>query len=531
MKTDVIKRAEVFAAIVISLLILFLLIVRARHAGGLWRDECATMRLATIPTSVAMSWSFPFPLLLSLIVRVHSSLFGISDLSLRCLGVGTGVALIGVAWLSARWTRGGAPLILLSVLGLNATFLTWGTTIRGYGLGSVAIVLAVSLAARVLNNPTRANLIALLLTFLAGPQLLVHDAALMLAIASAAIAVCVIRRRWKLALILLVMAGVTILSCLPFLVLNVPGNSNIVLKYPTSFAGLWYNFKIACGPPQWLAPMVWSALVCVALGGAIYRLAATRRAPPSRESNLLLFGISVVVISAATYFVFLRVLNYWPHPWYYLPLLGVMAAAIDLIIGTLSTFRGAGFARLVFAIAISPVLAFATWPKLIERQTNMDMIAHSLEENAAPSDLIVVNPWDRGVSFNWYYHGSARWVTVPMMSEYRIHRYDLLKAKMMSANPLDDLFESIAQTLRSGRQVWLVGGAQWLKPGEIPHWLPPAPNSEFGWNNDAYRNSWSQQLGAFLQQHVEQAEISPAPGISVNEVEKEPVWRLAGWHE
>jgi hypothetical protein len=102
---------------------------------------------------------------------------------------------------------------------------------------------------------------------------------------------------------------------------------------------------------------------------------------------------------------------------------------------------------------------------------------------------------------------------------------------MMSADPLDDLFERIGQTLQSGARVWLIGGAQFLKPGEIPHFLPPAPNSEFGWSNDAYRNSWSQQLGAFLQQHAPRANLLPASTLPINEVENDPVWKIEGWRD
>ena len=528
--TDFVRRAEYLGAILISLVILFLLVVRATHAGGLWRDECASMRYAGCSSLAEVREMFPFPLLQAAIIRVHTILFGKSDGSLRCLGIIAGVALIGVAWLGAHSNRIGAPLTLLSLLGLNSVFLISGTAVRGYGLGSVIAVLTASLVARVLVNSSAAAVIVLLLAFLAAPQLLVHDAPLMLTIAIAAIAVCIFRGRWKLAMLLFATAALTALCCLPYLAANAPGNSNIVLKYPISFAGVWYNFTLACGPPESITPWAWIALIVLAVAAALWRLATTLRDPSSSESDLLLFGIFLGIASVLGYFVFLRILNYWPHPWYYLPLMAVMAVAIDLIIGSLP-FRLMRWARLIFAVIIGTVLAIAGWPKLLERQTNIDIIATGLEKKADANDLIVVNPWDRGVSFNWYYRGPARWITVPMMSEHRRHRYDLLKAKMMSAHPLDDLFASIAEKLRSGQRVWLVGGAHLLNPGEFPHWLPPAPNSEFGWNNDAYRNSWSQQLGAFVQEHAERLEISESPATLVNDVEKEPVWLLEGWRD
>ena len=530
MRTDIVKRAEHVAAILISLLVLFLLVLRAQHAGGLWRDECASMRLAQLSTFSQIQARFPFPVLFAALVRAHTAFFGTGDTSLRSFGAAVVIALICVAWINARLTRNGAPLIFLPLMALNATFLTWGTSIRGYGLGCVMIVLAAGLAARLLINPSLLCAVALFVTFLGAPHLLVHDAALVLAIAFAGTVVCLVRRKIKLALVFVTAAALSGISCLPYLFANFQRQAMIVLKYPTSLAGVWMNCEAACGPPASIMPIVWCALFLVATTGAIWFLVAWRR-DVSMPSDLVLFAVLVSCISIAGYFAFLRVLNFWPHPWYYLPLFGILAFAIELMFGAISQNQWARLGRLAFTMGISVVLALAAYPKIIERQTNIDLIATNLEKNAVPRDLIVVNPWDRGVSFNWYYSGSAPWITVPMMSEHRIHRYDLLKAKMMSPNPLDDLYESIKAALQSGSRVWLVGGAQWLRPNEVPRRLPTAPNSEFGWNNDAYRNSWSQQLAAFIQAHVVHANMAIKPGELVNEVENEPVWELEGWRD
>jgi hypothetical protein len=527
---DVIKRAEVFAAVLISLLIFFLLIVRAQHAGGLWRDECTSMRLAGASSIADIRERYPYPLLHPAIVRLHTALFGESDTSLRTLGVETGLALIGVAWLNAWLTGSGAPLIFLPLMGLNALFLTWGTTIRGYGLGTVMIVQAIGLAGRFVIKPTKGVGVMLFLVLLASPQLLAHDSPLVFTISAAAILVCVARGRIKLALILMGITALVGLSCLPYLLDNFNRAQWLVLKYHASLGGIWRNFAAACGPPAPIMPVVWCALFFLACGGALGRLGRVWR-HRTPESDLLCFALLAGALSIPGYFAFLRVLNYWPHPWYYLPLLGTLAAATELMIsGWLHVFW-IRFSRLVFAIAIAALLPFAAWPKLLERQSNIDWVAHDLEKSADAKDLIVINPWDHGVTFYRYFHGTARWVTVPMMDDHRGHRYDLLKAKMMAPNPLDDLLPLIAQTLRSGGRVWLVGGAQLLNPGETPHWLPPAPNSEFGWNNDVYKKSWSQELGAFLQQHVLAANMLPDPTVPINEVENDPVWKLEGWRD
>ena len=69
------------------------------------------------------------------------------------------------------------------------------------------------------------------------------------------------------------------------------------------------------------------------------------------------------------------------------------------------------------------------------RQTNIDLIAAQLREQAGPNDLILVYPWYCGITFNRYYHGAAPWTTLPALSDPRIHRYDLLKEKLAARRP------------------------------------------------------------------------------------------------
>ena len=100
MNPKLIKYAEWIVAILLSATVLFLLIVRSTHTGGLWRDECDSLELARLPTfaDVLHNLKFTsFPILFPTIVRVFTSLFGTSDASLRCFGFLVGAALLGVA--------------------------------------------------------------------------------------------------------------------------------------------------------------------------------------------------------------------------------------------------------------------------------------------------------------------------------------------------------------------------------------------------------------------------------------------------
>jgi hypothetical protein len=176
-------------------------------------------------------------------------------------------------------------------------------------------------------------------------------------------------------------------------------------------------------------------------------------------------------------------------------------------------------------------LPLADWPKIIERQTSIDIVAHKLEESAAPADLIVVSPWQFGIPFSWYYHGATPWVTLPVISDHQIHRYDLFKAKMVSPRPIDDVANLIGATLRSGRHVWLVGGIKLPPDGEAALSLPPAPNSKFGWDNVAYMESWKQQMGVFVHAHALRGNwVSLAAG-TVNNLESVPLAVVQGWRD
>src|SRR5204862_5078204 len=95
------KRVERAVGLILSLIVLFLLIVRATHAGALWRDECDSLQLARMPrfADVVENLHYTsFPILFPATIRSYTLLFGTSDNALRFFGVAIGVALIGAAW-------------------------------------------------------------------------------------------------------------------------------------------------------------------------------------------------------------------------------------------------------------------------------------------------------------------------------------------------------------------------------------------------------------------------------------------------
>jgi hypothetical protein len=100
-----------------------------------------------------------------------------------------------------------------------------------------------------------------------------------------------------------------------------------------------------------------------------------------------------------------------------------LAALAELVLSMIGQLQSrVRVVRLCLAILLAAALPFFVWPKITERETTVDLLAKNLERYARGQDLIVVNPWFLGPSFSWYYHGQTRWITLPELSEKRIHR-------------------------------------------------------------------------------------------------------------
>lgn len=536
MKSQILKFAEWSTAILLTLAVLVLLFARAQHAGGLWRDECASVQLAEMPRIADVFKNFQresFPALFPLTVRAYGAIFGTSDTALRTFGLMVGVMLLVVIWINALLLTGTPPLLALALLGLNTTFLVSGTSMRGYGIGSVAVLLVVGLVGKMLLEPTRSRIFAAFCASVLSVQFLLYNSVLLAAIATAVVIVSLLRRQFRTVLAMGAICIVCAISMLPYLwpFWN-ESRSTVVLRSLVTLNWFWRPLGLALGNPTFFMVALWGALFVTLIVGTVMRLVIIWSNKPAPECDLLLFGLVVAVTSIVFYFTFLEIIGYLPREWHFLALLSIIAGTIDLLAASLCHIRWVRAARLAAVIAALIVMPIANWPKVTQRQTNLDLVAHKLEELAHREDLIVVDPWTLGVTFSWYYHGGTRWVTVPVMWDHRVHRFDLLKEKMMSPYPLNDLSEMIAGTLRASHRVWVVGGISLPKTNEKTLPLPPAPDSQFGWNCDAYASVWSAQLGDFIQAHASRGQFIPVKvDGSVNDVEDEPLMLVEGWRE
>ncbi len=119
----IVKLAEWIVARLLTITVLALLIVRAQHAGGLWRDECASVQVAVMPTVdellQKLSTRVFSGLFLSDPARLGRQIFGTGDAAFRCFGFAVGIILLAAIWTNSRLLAGGAPPYSLAPPGIE----------------------------------------------------------------------------------------------------------------------------------------------------------------------------------------------------------------------------------------------------------------------------------------------------------------------------------------------------------------------------------------------------------------------------
>ena len=530
-RPDFLKRAEWTLAIVLTATALFLLAVRATRAGALWRDECAVVNLARMPTISDVVHNFQheaFPIPFPLLVRTYTGLFGQTDFALRSFGILAAVALLCAIWWTAKLIGRGPPLLALALIGLNATVLFWGTTVRGYGLGAALIVAAFGSFAALLSELTAPRIMVAGLVALAAVQCLVHNLALIAAFVAAAVIVALLRHDFKR---LVTFLGILVLCSISFVpYLNAYSSSwSEVVEFRVTPLLLWNQFTFALGNPNGAVAWFWRIAFVLLIIAAAWQLCRTFRDKSAAWSVLLFAAISAIVAPIA-YYKFLETLSYLTRSWYFIALIAALGIALDCVATILATETWLRIGRLLLATAALAVLPINAWPVVTQRQTNIDIVARKIGDEAKPADLIVTAPWQYAISFSRYYHGATPLITLPVISDLRVHRYDLFREKMITEHPIDDVLEKIRLTLTSGNRVWIVGGIKLPPEGRAPGSLPSASSATGVWDNVAYSDAWMEQLGVFVREHSQRGQNIPLSiQQSVNSFEDVPLLMVEGW--
>jgi hypothetical protein len=505
----IIRTIEVCFAGTLTGIVAFLLVYRAIRVGALWRDEVATLGVAAMP-SFSQLWSaLPHeccPVLPYLALRAWTGAawLGGSDLSLRMMAALIGLGILSVFWLHRKALGYSVPIFSLVLFGLNATVLQWWITIRGYGLGILFILLAFGLIWKVVTAPSKGRVALAAVVSIVSVQCLYQNALFLFAICAGGALVCIRMRRWRRMLLVLGIGAVSAVSLVPYLATMAQAREAlVVLQEPYSWSyildRLSFSFSSRYGSMGWT--WVVGGAVCIAI--CSYYVVCKRNDPKSRDTaDLCLFNLTVMVLSTILLVVFLKSTGLHPNTWHYIALMGILAMAVDIGIEQASNTVRKKVGRLAVACVLVGVNLPVTWQIVPARLTNLDLIASAIEEQASEGDLIVLNPYWLGITFQHYYKGKAKWMTIPPVEDLEINRFDLLKGKMSEENPLQPVWDEIESTLQSGNRLWLIGDVYARPAGELPPVLPPAPNGREGWLFSPYSFSWGVQLGHFLNLHV-----------------------------
>src|SRR5439155_1013525 len=171
---------------------------------------------------------------------------------------------------------------------------------------------------------------------------------------------------------------------------------------------------------SWPLAALWAGAAVLVVYGVVRALRRSLSADPASRTHVL-YAVLVIVAATSLHLGFLKLAGRVPQAWQFVPLIAVVALAIDVVLGGTRSLRWARVGTAVLATA----LAFpASLDRVGARQTNVDLIAQYVHTAAQPGDLILVNPWYVGITFNRYYRGPVRWMTLPPMEDLTVHRSD-----------------------------------------------------------------------------------------------------------
>jgi hypothetical protein len=533
-RTDRLVQAEWAVALTAAAVAVFFQLVFLLHAGALWRDEVNSINTASASPfgevwRLAEFESFPLPWILALRAWVSVGLGG-SDMALRVFGVLGGLALPAAVWFALRRLTRAAPLASLALIAVNPEIIRWSGTVRAWGLGAALAIVAMVLVREASVALTRRRLLYATLAAVLAVQCTYQNAVFLAAVVLAAAAVAIVRRRWAEAVAPIGIGAIAAVSLLPYAgLLGRRAGWNAVGQVPVTLGDL--------------AAKVWevataSGSVVVTCGLALFVMglvaAVQWAASPEAESanrarrGVANYAAAAAILSALAIGAFYRMASYPAEPWYCTGVLSFVAVCAEVAVASAVAARVARISLVVLAAVVLLAGFLPAWAALHERQTNMDAIAARLDADADRADLIVVNPWFLAAGLTHYYTGGATVITVPPIDDHRVPRYDLLKAAMLTDDPLGPSFARIQHTLESGRQVWIVGGFELPIEGTSLPRLPVAPRPDTGWSARPYERAWLLEASAFLGAHAIEGGEVPV-GVSGGRFETVGLAVFKGW--
>lgn len=536
------ERLPVVVGAALTLVVIGLFVEYQRHAGPLWRDEVNSVNLAHLPSLREVYEhshldSFPTAWVILLYSWVAAGL-GESDAALRTLGLVIGLATLATWWWTARRLGLRAPVVTLVLLGMNPTWVTYGTQVRGYGLGVLGLSWALGATFSFVRRPSLATALIAQAAAILAVQSYFGNCFLIAALCAGGAAVALRRRSIRLAAAVIGIGAIAAVS-MSVNLFSVAYAARLASIEQGTYPLAWYAEVLwnALGPEAPLLRAAWTTAAAVAVAGVAATLLAApapATAPAAEEvaddDRARATYVAVAALtSLAGYAAYVGYISVRTQVWYYLSLMSVLAFACDVGTELLAKRFARGKAlRAATAAVCAGIVAVGIVPEVRVRMTNVDAIAATLAREARPDDLVVVFPWYCGISFARYYRGSAPWITLPDFASHTYHEHALVAEKMQRRETaVAGELARVEQTLRAGHRVWIAGPLVAPGPGQPPR---PLPRPDEPQRAAYYLENWEQQLGALLRTHARDVWNVPLPELGpLNRWEGLPLLVAEGW--
>jgi hypothetical protein len=444
--------------------------------------------------------------------------WGRTDTGLRVLGALIGIAILGVFWLGA-WRRPAIPPTLaIALWGFNAIAIRYGDSIRPYGSGVLTLLLAAYSFGRLAERPSLKNFLIASLGSVLAVQCAYQNAFWVFAFGVSAAATLAARHWWSSSIWPLAAGAIAAISLVPYWrPLAASSDWSKILSVAVGWRQLINAIYQGVTDGNTLLVWLWFAIL-LACGIQLGFQYARRSRPLDDLLARSSYAAGSLVLGAMLFLIALWRLQASLQPWYFVFLLGAGAFCCNAI---LTVAPGWSPVR----IALSLLIVAVGWQPAVtavrERMTNFDQVAGYLTRSVAAGDLIVISPWNWCPTFARYYRGSADWTTMPDLSDRNLQRFDLVKAKMKSQDPVHPLIERVTSTLQRGDRVWLVGNVPVFAGDVDMAPLPPAPQSSYRWWVFPYELDWYLQTLKAIEQ------LSDARVVPLNDESPVARWEKA----
>lgn len=519
------RKIELLVTFFVLITIVYFHATNLHYGGSLIRDETNSVKLASRPLISGihddlMYDSFP-PF--SIVVFHLWGLIAASDYWFRVLGFLIGMAILAAFWINSRLIGLGIPLLSLAIFELNYTAVRYGDYVRAHSLGIFFILAVFGLIWKLTTTPGHSWKIFAMATLVAvlSVQTTYQNAFLLLAICLGGVVVAYTHQDWEKIWSIIAVGLIAALSLVPYEGFIRRANDWSSVGRPEYDPNaIWPVIHTTLGISGPIFILILIGLV--ACGILFFFVLPSRNEISANRKDLFNFSIVTLFTGSIGFLIFLQRIRLPPQTYYFIPLLAIVAVCLESIFVALISSDKLQKILKVFGVLV--FLFLTVQPNLQSlriRTTNIDIIANRLPALAGKNDLILVNPWLIGVSFERYYKGQTPWLTLPPLNDLSIFRYDLLKEKIAEENPLGPALASIQKTLSSGGQVWLIGN--------IDSSTEKKPTGSF---MDPYLEHWTWQLGQLMYQHaVKRKTIDLHINQEINSYENFPLSVFQGWQQ